>query len=70
MVDENPLLFWKINVQFEYLKKKSQSTLPVAVECMFSTMGLILNGKRSRIGLDKANAISFIYDSFAFLDMV
>jgi len=42
----------------------------VAVECMFSTMGLILNGKRSRFSGDKTNAISFIHDNFAFLDIV
>jgi len=38
---------------------------------MFSTMGLILNGKRSGLSSgDKANAISFIHDNFAFLDRV
>jgi len=37
---------------------------------MFSTMGLILNVKQSRFSGDKANAISFIYDNFAFLNIV
>lgn len=74
-MDENPLLFWKTRVQFEHLKPVAKtiltrSALSVAVECMFSTMGLILNGKRSRLSGDKANAISFILDNFAFLDMV
>ena len=69
MVDENPLLFWKINVQFNTWKK-SQSTSLIAVKCMFSTMGLILHRKRSRISVNKANAILFIHDSIAFLDMV
>jgi len=40
------------------------------VECMFSTMGLILHGKRSRLSGDKANAISFIHNNFAFLDLL
>ena len=31
----------------------------VAVKCIFSTTGLILNGKRSKLSGDKANAISF-----------
>jgi len=50
-MDENPLLFWKTHVQFEHLKKVAKtvlttSALSVAVECMFSAMGLILNGWR------------------------
>jgi len=50
-MDENPLLFWKTNVQFEHLKPVAKTVLTksassVAVECVFSTMGLILNGKR------------------------
>jgi len=62
-------------VQFENLKRVAKTVLTrsassVAVECMFSTMGLILNGKRSRLSGDKANAISFIHDNFAFLDRV
>jgi len=74
-MDENPLLFWKTHVQFENLKRVAKTVLTrsassVAVECMFSTMGLILNGKRSRLSGDKANAISFIHDNFAFLDRV
>jgi len=50
-MDENPLLFCKTHVQFEYFKRVAETVLTrsassVAVECMFSTMELILNGKR------------------------
>ena len=60
-------------MQFEHLKPVAKtvglltgSALSVAVECLFSTMGLILN--ENSIGL-VANAISFIHDNFTFLDM-
>ena len=69
------ILFWRLHVQIEHLKPVQKTVLTrsassVAVKCMFSTLGLILNGIRSRLGDDKANAISFIHDNFAFLDMV
>jgi len=67
------ILFWKTHVQFEHLKAVAKtvglltgSASSVAVECLFSTMGLILN--ENSIGL-VANAISFIHDNFTFLDM-
>ena len=67
------ILFWKTHVQFEHLKPVAKtvglltgSASSVAVECLFSTMGLILN--ENNIGL-VANAISFIHDNFTFLDM-
>jgi len=74
-MDENHLLFWKTHVQFEHLKPVAKTVLTrsassIAVECMFSTMGLILNGTLYRLSGDRANAISFIHDNFAFLDMV
>jgi len=74
-MNENPVLFCKTHVQFEHLKKVAKTVLTssassVAVKYMFCTMGLILNGKQSMLSGDKANTISFIHDSFAFLDMV
>jgi hypothetical protein len=70
-VDENPLLFWKTS-RLENLKKLAKiiltrSASSVEVECMFSTMGLILNGKRSCLTADRADSLSFIHDNAAFL---
>ena len=42
------------------------SATSVPVECMFSTTGIISNGKRSSIGPAKLNRILFIHDNFAF----
>ena len=42
----------------------TRSASSVDVECMFSTMGLILNGKRSRLSTQSADALSFIHDNF------
>jgi len=72
--EEDPLLFWKLHPQFENLKHVAKTVLTrsascVAVECMFSTTGLILNGKRCRLSADDVNAISFIHDNFAFLGL-
>ena len=39
----------------------------VSVECMFSTTGIISNGKRSSIGPAKLNRILFIHDNFAIV---
>lgn len=36
-------------------------------ECMFSTTGLISNGKRSSIGPEKMNRVLFIHDNFHFM---
>ena len=36
-------------------------------ECMFSTAGLIANGKRASIGQEKLNRVLFIHDNFDFV---
>jgi len=59
-------MFWKTYVQLEHLKPVAETE--THKKCF--VMGLILNEKRSRRSGDKANAISFIRDNFAFLDMV
>ena len=72
-VDENPLLFWKTS-RLENLKRLAKiiltrSASSVEVECMFSTMGIILNGKRSCLTADRADSLSFIHDNASFLQM-
>ena len=47
-----------------YLRMSSSS---VPVECMFSTFGLISNGKRSSISPEKMNRVLFIHDNFDFM---
>lgn len=42
----------------------TRSASSVDVECMFSTMGLILNGKRSQLSVQSADELSFIHDNF------
>ena len=61
-VDDDPLIFWKNVQELENLKQlaaviltKSESS--VDVECAFSTMSLILNGKRSRLYAQSADAL-------------
>ena len=44
---------------------QSQSASSVPVENMFSTMGLLSNGKRSTLAPHHANWLSFIHDNFA-----
>jgi len=67
--DDDPLSFWRSNSsKFPLLQELardtlSQSACSVPVENMFSTMGLLLNGKRS--ALAPANWLSFIHDNFA-----
>ena len=68
-VDDDPLIFWKNAQQLENLKQLAavvltRSASSVDVECMFSTMGLILNGKRSRLSAQSADALSCIHDNF------
>lgn len=65
--------FWNQN-QFVYplLSQLAQlylsmSASSVPVESMFSTSGLIVNGKRSMLGPDKLHRISFIHDNSKFL---
>ena len=67
---DNALLFWKDHEKTLPLLSKlaaiylgiSASSVPV--ECLFSTAGLILNGKRSSLTPDKLNKIVFLHDNF------
>jgi len=68
-VDDDQLIFWKNAKGLDHLKQLAKviltrSASSVDVECMFSTMGLILDGKRSRLSAQSADALSFIHDNF------
>lgn len=45
----------------------AMSSASVPVESMFSTTGLILNGKRCMLGAEKLNKISFVHDNQKYL---
>jgi hAT family C-terminal dimerisation region len=66
--DEDPLAFWKKGLfpLLEGAAKKylTRSASSVPVENMFSTMGLLLNGKRSTLAPHRANWLSFIHDNY------
>lgn len=70
--EDNPLGFWEHHEKmFPILAKVAavylgMSSSSVPVECMFSTTGLISNGKRSSIGPEKMNRVLFIHDNFTF----
>ena len=66
---DDPLLFWKRGL-FPSLEEAAKNCLirsasSVPVENLFSTMGLLLNGKRSTLALHGANWLSFIHDNYA-----
>ena len=72
-IDDDPLIFWKKVQQMDQLKQLTaviltRSASSIDVKCMFSMMGLILNGKRSR--LSACNLLmhcpSFMITSFSF----
>jgi hypothetical protein len=69
--DDDPLSFWRSSSsKFPLLQELARDTLTqsassVPVENMFSTMGLLLNGKRSALAPHRANWLSFIHDNFA-----
>ena len=68
-VDDDPLLFWRNAQQLDQFKRVAKMVLTrsassVDVECMFSTTGLILNGKRSSLGAQSADKLSFIHAEF------
>lgn len=74
--EEDPLLFWRDNshrfpsltqVAKQYLSLTSSS---VPVECMFSSVSLVANGKRSSLSTYKLNAIRFIHDNFRLFNNV
>jgi len=63
------MFFWKNAKGLDHLKQLAKvilnrSASSVDDECMFSTMGLILDGKRSRLSAQSADALSFIHDNF------
>ena len=72
---DDPLLFWKLNMGrypiMGILAKcyLSLSASSVPVEAMFSTVGLVANGKRSALAPFKLNAISFIHDNTKLLGL-
>ena len=63
MVDDDPMLFWRNAQQLDHLKRIAKMVLTrtatsassVDVECMFSTTGLFLNGKRSSLSAQSAD---------------
>ena len=64
----DPLRFWeKHQSSFPILSVVAMSATSVPVKCMFSTTGIISNGKSSSIGPAKQNRILFIHDNFAFV---
>ena len=66
--DEDPLVFWKKGLfpalQEPAKKYLTRSASSVPVENLFSTMGLIVNGKRSTLAPHRANWLSFIHDNY------
>ena len=64
------LNFWKRNAKdFPLLSAMARVYLAlspgsVPVECLFSTAGLILNGKRSSLSPYRMNMICFVHDNF------
>lgn len=73
---EDPLAFWKTNERsfpmLAVLAKRylTQSASSVAVENMFSTTGIIVNGKRSTLAPHRLNWLTFIHDNYPlYFDM-
>ena len=68
--DDDPLSFWRSSSsKFPLLQELARDTLSQSassfpVENMFSTVGLLLNGKRSALAPHRANWLSFIHDNF------
>ena len=68
-IEDDGLLFWKRKHQdFPNLKIVARhylsiSASSVAVECMFSTTGYIVNSRRSSLSPAKLNFISFVHDN-------
>ena len=68
--EDDPLAFWKLNrglfPSLETTAKNclTRSASSVPVENLFSTMGLLLNGKRSALAPHRTNWLSFVHDNF------
>jgi hypothetical protein len=71
--DSTALEFWeKNNHDFPILSSMARIYLSISsgsvpVECLFSTLGIILNGKRSALMPHRTNMISFIHDNYYLL---
>ena len=64
------LSFWKENRKFFPILSQlylSISAGSVPVECSFSSIGVVMNGKRSQLGPDKLNQIILIHDNIKYL---
>ena len=67
--EDDPLLFWKRRL-FPSLEEAAKNCLTrsassVPAEYLFSTMGLLLNGKRLTLAPHRANWLSFIHNNYA-----
>ena len=66
--EDDPLNFWRHglfpSLQAAAKRCLSRSASSAPVENIFSTMGIILNGKRSTLAPYRANWLSFIHDNF------
>jgi hAT family C-terminal dimerisation region len=76
MSKTSTLAFWKTNERsfpmLAVLAKRylTQSASSVAVENMFSTTGIIVNGKRSTLAPHRLNWLTFIHDNYPlYFDM-
>jgi len=65
--------FWQKNhMDYPHLQAVARRYLTISassvpVESMFSTTGLIMNGRRSRLAPSKLNYLSFIHDNYKYL---
>ena len=71
--DQGALDFWQTHSNtFPALSDMARCYLcispgSVPVECLFSSTGLLLNGKRSSLASSRCNMITFIHDNAKFL---
>ena len=71
--DQGALDFWRTHSNtFPALSAMARCYLcispgSVPVECLFSSTGLLLNGKRSSLAPSRCNMITFIHDNAKFL---
>lgn len=71
--DQGALDFWRTHSNtFPTLSAMARCYLSISpgsvpVECMFSSTGLLLNGKRSSLAPSRCNMISFIHDNAKLL---
>jgi hypothetical protein len=74
--EDNPLVFWQhSHTRFPHIaavarKYLSLSASSVPVECMFSSVGLLTNGKRSSLSPSNLNYICFIHDNFRLFNEI